>query len=301
MSESDNNEYLELRARRLAALKARASAVIHNKPKSKGLKELFEFARGKTNLGKGTFGRVVSVEKDGQPCALKRVIFDKSENKGNNINASSEEMFLNETALLTKLRGNSYVVQMIDYEYTPGKDGYVLMEKLQGVELSNAYETLAHYSESRFRALILNLLKGIQSIHNAGVMHLDIKPENLWLTYGHEVKFFDFNVGCVVPCARKGRVGTLKYMKPMAVDGIPNFKNDYHSIHVLCSDFEAYDKYTERLQNIVDDLQYAAVPGDLDVIIHNLENLRIGGSRKSRRRSGVRVLSRTFRRHAKRP
>lgn len=294
MSES-NNELIELRARRLAALKARAAAIAHNKPESKGLKELFESARGKTNLGKGSFGRVVSVEKDGQHCALKRVIFDKSENKGNNIHVSSEEMFLNETALLTKLRGNSYVVQMIDYEHTPGKDGYVLMEKLRGMELSNAYETLAHYSESRFRTLVLNLLKGIQSIHNAGVLHLDIKPENLWLTYGHEVKYFDFNVGCVVPCTRKGRVGTLKYMKPMNANDIPNFKNDYHSIHVLCSELAMYNKYTERLQNIVDDLQYAVEPDDLDAIINNIENLQIGG-RKSRRRSGVRVLSRTFRR-----
>jgi len=293
---NNDSELQELRARRMAEFRAHAAAAAI--PPSKGLKKIFDSARGKSNLGKGTFGRVVSVEFNGQPCALKRVIFNESENKGNHIHASSEEMFLNEVALLTKLMGNPQVVQMIDYEHTPGKDGYVLMEKLQGTELSNAHETLETYNESRFKALLISLLKGIESIHNAGVMHLDIKPENLWLTYDHKIKFFDFNVGCTAPCTRKGRVGTARYMKPMNVDEVPNFENDYHSIHVLCSDFATYNKYTERLQTIIDDLQYAVEPYDLDVIIKNLENLRIGGGRKSRRRSSVRVLSRTFRHRA---
>jgi len=63
---------------------------------------------------------------------------------------------------------------------------------------SNLYEAMTHMSESakRFseeqvRFLMSHLLRGLAALHSRGIMHRDVKPDNILLTYG-SAKVCDF-------------------------------------------------------------------------------------------------------------
>ena len=65
------------------------------------------------------------------------------------------------------------------------------------------------------RAVLAPFLSALAYLHARGVLHRDVKPENVLLGAGGEVLLADF--GLAIDTAReapRSRVGTLDYMPP---------------------------------------------------------------------------------------
>ena len=72
------------------------------------------------------------------------------------------------------------------------------------------------YSEDDVVAYIVQILQGLDYLHNRRILHLDIKPDNVIVTYMNVVKIIDFGTAQTFnPLFLKQfspAIGTLDYM-----------------------------------------------------------------------------------------
>lgn len=75
-----------------------------------------------------------------------------------------------------------------------------------------------YFSEHEIKSILHDVIEGLQYLHNQGVMHRDIKPQNLLMTHEGRVKIGDFGVACKVESrdndTLKNTEGTYHFMPP---------------------------------------------------------------------------------------
>ena len=104
---------------------------------------------------------------------------------------NGKEQFLREAQNIAKFSKEDGVVDVRDY-FTENNTAYIIMEYLEG-------DTLAAYlkkhgrmdAESVFR-LMLPVMRSLEKMHNTGIIHRDISPDNIMFTENHTVRLMDF-------------------------------------------------------------------------------------------------------------
>ena len=129
------------------------------------------------------------------------------------------ERFNREARFLARLNHPS-IVNVYDYGEAGGFY-YLLMEYVDGVNLRQAMQA-GRFTPAQALALVPKICDALQFAHNEGVLHRDVKPENILLDLRGRVKMADFGiaklVGDCVPeatlTASGQTVGTPHYMAP---------------------------------------------------------------------------------------
>jgi eukaryotic-like serine/threonine-protein kinase len=154
--------------------------------------------------------------------------------------------FSREAAAAALVR-SPHVVHMIDHGVLPGNLPYIAMELLDGEDLSQRL-VAEHVLPPRQMATILSqVAKALMRAHECGVVHRDIKPDNIFLSDGGGeafVKVLDFGIAKVgdpnLSHTRTGSVvGTPYYMSPEQTTGsrAVDHRTDVWSLGVVA--FEA--------------------------------------------------------------
>jgi eukaryotic-like serine/threonine-protein kinase len=139
--------------------------------------------------------------------------------------------FSREARAAAKLR-SPYVVQLFDHDVDPVVGPYIAMELLEGESLAERLEREHTLSPKELCRILQQVSKGLMRAHAEGVVHRDIKPDNIFLAIDDEAeetaKILDFGVAKAdSPFAvRTGNktvagalVGTLNYMSPEQAQG----------------------------------------------------------------------------------
>jgi CheY-like chemotaxis protein len=162
---------------------------------------------------------------------------------------SSHARLEQEAKAIARLR-DPHVVQIHDYGFDRGAP-FIVMELLEGEDLETRLHRSGRLSLEVAVSLIRQTARGLDAAHEAGLVHCDLKPANLFLArapFGEVVKILDFGVAAMLAeiedsGRRSGAVGTPVYMSPEQLKAAAvDRRSDLWSLGVV-----AYEAITGRL------------------------------------------------------
>jgi serine/threonine protein kinase len=160
--------------------------------------------RVKRLLGQGGFGAVFEAERiaDGQLVAIKVARSD---------NASAGDSLMREATALSAV-GLPHVPAVYDAGKLPDGSVYVVMEFVRAPILGDRMAMLdGPMPMDEFARDALAMLAVIEAAHDKGLVHCDLKPENVFVDDSFGAKLFDFGRAQRLPCRgaeRRRRVGS---------------------------------------------------------------------------------------------
>jgi eukaryotic-like serine/threonine-protein kinase len=159
----------------------------------------------------------------------------------------AQSRFLNEARAAAKLR-SKHVVQVHDQGVTEDGRPYIVMEFLAGEPLDRRLDRQGSLSLQETASIIGQVCRALARAHEAGIVHRDMKPENVFIVHddddGHDIikvvdfgiaKFIDSSFG-LSSATRTGSVlGTPYYMSPEQARGLRSVDHraDLWSIGVI--------------------------------------------------------------------
>lgn len=136
----------------------------------------------------------------------------------------SLERFKREAAAAANVK-SPHVVQVLDHGVAPDGSPYIVMELLEGVDLAAWLAQHAPLPLANVALIVAQVCKALARAHERGIVHRDIKPQNVFLSQVGEgepfVKVLDFGIA-KAPAAQSlsgatktgALMGTPYYMSP---------------------------------------------------------------------------------------
>jgi len=127
--------------------------------------------------------------------------------------------------------GSDHILEVLDLGTLPDGDRYMVMEYLDGEELSARIERLGIIPPRQLASLVRQTLVGLRAAHAAEIVHRDLKPDNIFILRekaGHAdyVKIIDFGIskfnaltGDMSMTTTGAVMGTPFYMSPEQAKG----------------------------------------------------------------------------------
>lgn len=144
-------------------------------------------------IGTGGMGLVVSATDlaSDRPVAIKFLLPDAR------FEADMREKFVREARVLMRVRGD-HVTQILDAGNLGNGAPFIVMERLLGTDLDTLLERRGSLPAGEAADLLHQACLGVAQVHAAGILHLDLKPSNLFLARSEAgppiVKVLDFGV-----------------------------------------------------------------------------------------------------------
>ncbi len=165
---------------------------------------------------------------------------------------SARTRFSREAAAAAQVK-SPHVVQMLDHGVSDDGVPFIVMEHLEGHDLGDEIEQHGAVEPAKVVAIVSQVAKALSKVHAAGLLHRDIKPDNIFLCAGEEdtfVKLLDFGIakssgadsadGSLDGETKTGQiVGTPYYMSPEQVTAqkVIDHRSDLWALGVVA--FEA--------------------------------------------------------------
>ncbi len=201
-------------------------------------------------IGKGGMGSVYLAEHkllDNVRVAIKVINADM-------VNSFTRQMLKQEAEHLAKLRHQN-IVGFIEYHIDEEGNLYLIMEYAEGQSLRQFItETNGLIVEERLCPLFEPILDGVGYAHKQGILHCDIKPENVVITSDNSVKILDFGIARVINSTGEDEndgfvMGSPSYMSPEQLQNEHlDERSDIYSLgvllHVMLTGHTPYDTTT---------------------------------------------------------
>jgi serine/threonine-protein kinase len=176
-------------------------------------------------LGRGSAGTVWLGEGPGGPVAIKLLREDL---------ASDQDLvgrFVQERTALLSL-DHPHIVGISDL-VVDGSDLALVMHLVRGTDLRSRLERERRLAPEAAVAITADVADGLAAAHAAGVVHRDVKPENVLLDFAAQpgpggappALLTDFGIARLVDSPRRTRatriIGTPDYLAPEIIEGLP--------------------------------------------------------------------------------
>jgi len=160
-------------------------------------------------IGQGASGGVfIAYDENNEPVAVKQMNLEQQPKK---------DLIINEI-LVMKESKHKNIVNFIDSYLWKG-DLWVIMEYMEGGSLTDVV-TCNYMTEGQIAAVCKETLEGLVHLHSKGVIHRDIKSDNILLSMNGDIKLTDFGFCAQLSESQTKRttlVGTPYWMAPEVV------------------------------------------------------------------------------------
>ena len=181
-------------------------------------------------LGQGGMGAVYRAKHEtlGREVAIKLLPPELSQNR------EYVARFLREARAAANLH-HAHVVQVYDAGEQSGRH-YITMEFVEGASLSGLLKQQGRIPEAQALGLMAQAAKGLAAAHALGLVHRDVKPENMLLNKNGVLKLADFGLVTAVQRDENltqdgAMLGTPSYMSPEQCEGMPaDARSDIYSL-----------------------------------------------------------------------
>src|SRR5690348_16765134 len=132
------------------------------------------------------------------------------------------------------------IVQVFDYGQSDG-NYFIVMELVEGVDLRRYLRTRGSLSIDRAVRIAHDVALGLGAAHRRGIVHRDVKPQNILVGHDGSIKLTDFGIASVYKDINAERLtttgmtlGTVQYYAPEQAQGeIVNPAADVYALGIV--------------------------------------------------------------------
>ncbi|MCP4694407.1 MAG: serine/threonine protein kinase, partial [Desulfobacterales bacterium] len=173
----------------------------------------------KKKIGKGAMGEVFLARDTrlNRDVAIKKLLFEQGDRSKEDGRFDASPRFEQEARAAARLN-HPNIITIHDVVVT-GKSSYIVMELLRGKTLLEWIEQGRVFSIPETLQIGARVCAGLDYAHKAGVIHRDVKPDNIFLDEHLGVKITDFGLarmekGALVKTVVGAYMGTPAYSSP---------------------------------------------------------------------------------------
>jgi eukaryotic-like serine/threonine-protein kinase len=233
----------------------------------------FRTTRERFLVNEGGFSVVYKVsDQEGRSFAAKVLRADLADSSSNSV-----ELFEREVEAL-RMMDHPGILRL----YASGKEQgrpYLVMDLLKGISLRHLLDNRKKFAPREACAIGLALTGIFTYIHGRGLVRLDIKPSNVFLTHQGVIKVLDFGIATFAnaidgqPQQDATIVGTPGYMAPEQASERADARADIFALGVVLHEmltgqkpFSAQNSDIERVFGTFAS-EVEAIPTDLNVVV----------------------------------
>ncbi len=124
--------------------------------------------------------------------------------------------------------------------FDQGEDGetaYIVMEYLPGITLRELLKDYQRLTPEQTLDIMEAVLSGLAAAHRAGIVHRDVKPENVMLADDGRIKLADFGLARAASAntaTGQALLGTIAYLSPELVSrGTADARSDIYALGIM--------------------------------------------------------------------
>jgi tRNA A-37 threonylcarbamoyl transferase component Bud32 len=126
-----------------------------------------------------------------------------------------------------------HIVKVYDFEERY-RTLFIIMEYLEGTPLDALLEKIGPLPVKQVLELLYPIVYGLEYAHNKGLVHLDIKPANIFLPSNDRLKILDFGLACPPGTETLCGLGTPHYVSPEQIEGgVVDGRADIYSLGIM--------------------------------------------------------------------
>jgi len=168
---------------------------------------------------------------------LKRTVAVKILHKHLSDYQEARDRFEREAQAVAKLRHEN-ILEIFDYAAKEGSESYIVTEFIDGHTLKQFVTDRPITFPEIGAMILLQVCRALAHAHAGGILHRDVKPENIMIRSDGVVKLMDFGISHMVDLERLTVTGQLlgspAYMAPEHVEGRPiDFRTDVFAAGIV--------------------------------------------------------------------
>ena len=140
-----------------------------------------------------------------------------------------KEEYSSDASFVAKFRREAQAVSALNHPNIVGvfdvgeQNGmyYIVMELVEGINLKKYIEKIGAMDEREAVEVAMQVAKGLEAAHDKGIVHRDIKPQNIIISREGKIKVADFGIARMVATetSTTSTMGSVHYISPEQARG----------------------------------------------------------------------------------